>query len=114
VDKEANVFNIADAQRWREEARAWRDASMRAILADEERDASLHLQHAINWLETTHSEHLAIMEQFEIPYTATTDWILKLPAMTDWLGRRNNHISLWLTGKPGLGNSSSQPFKSTL
>lgn len=107
VDREANVFNIADAQRWREEARAWRDASMSDLLKNEERDAFINLQASLNWLMPTQSEQSSILDPLEVSNAGTADWILDLSAMKTWLKNTNSNTWLWLTGKPGLGNVTS-------
>ena len=104
MDKEANAWDIAEAQKWRKETRLWREESLSEIAKREREQVSAQYQSVLLWLEAKDSEQDDIFDALSnSSYPGTCEWILKNSKIVSWLRQEQHEPFLWLMGKPGSG-----------
>jgi hypothetical protein len=108
IDKEANIYNIAEARNMRQNLEAWRQESLAQITRDEEEQTTSQLQAVCSWLKRNESDQLLIFDNISAQgskHPGTCSWVLKHPAILSWLQNESDIPFIWLQGNPGTGKS---------
>jgi hypothetical protein len=108
IDREASARNISEAQKMRQEIRAWREESLDQVKQIEEEQAARQYREILSWLKVDESEQLSIQDSISeeaAKYPGTCGWILKSPKVSAWLMRKPEMPFVWLQGNPGTGKS---------
>lgn len=108
IDQDANARNIAEAQRMRDDVRAWREESLLKLKQHEEEEASRQFYSVMSWLKADESEQLGIFESLlrqGNKYPGTCDWAIKNKKISSFLQPKPTNPVLWLQGAPGVGKS---------
>ncbi|KAF4635514.1 hypothetical protein G7Y89_g2570 [Cudoniella acicularis] len=109
VDKEANAYHIHEAHLWRQEARKWRDDSLREIARREKEESVAQFQAVLSWLDIKGAEQDDIFDSYSNEtdqYHGTCDWIFKNIKIVSWLRNQPDQPFIWVKGKPGAGKSA--------
>ncbi|KAI0400767.1 hypothetical protein F4802DRAFT_583444 [Xylaria palmicola] len=108
LDKEANAYNIVEANRMRESLHEWRQESIAKAKRDEEEQHTRQLQAIHSWLKVNDTDQSVIFDQISSEasrHPGACSWILAQPIMASWLSHQTNSPFVWLRGNPGCGKS---------
>ncbi|KAL7792442.1 hypothetical protein V8C37DRAFT_416340 [Trichoderma ceciliae] len=108
VDSAANAYNIHEANFERQEARKWREFSLREIAQQEKEESMAQFRAILSWLEMKSTEQEDIFDNHfneADQYQGTCDWIIKHPKISAWLRNQPDQQFIWVKGKPGAGKS---------
>jgi hypothetical protein len=109
VDKEANALNISEGQKWRIEARTWRDESLADVLRRDTQESFSQYQSVLSWLDVKQCEQDNIYDCLSNAYCpGTCDWMSKNTTISSWMRHQPDQPYLWLKGKPGAGKNMAQ------
>lgn len=108
IDKEANAYNIAEAQQMRREIRAWREESNQKFEQNETEQSFQQFESIVSWLKFDESDQLqtfnTLLEE-TIKYPGTCAWVLQNKKMASMLQTRPDVPLLWVQGAAGTGKS---------
>jgi hypothetical protein len=106
VERETHVFNIYEAQKQRQELRAWRQEDLARIDREEKHQMVAQAQAVRTWLKYD-DEQVEILDEISSQcFPGTCEWVLRNNEITSWLRNQNDKLLLMLVGKPGSGNQS--------
>ncbi|KAI8630510.1 hypothetical protein F5Y19DRAFT_48326 [Xylariaceae sp. FL1651] len=108
IDKEANVRNISEARKMRQEVRDWREQNLEQIKRLEIEDAGKQYHSIVSWLKVDESDQQTTYDTLLSEgqkHPGTCDWVLKNKKMRSFLQRKPTTQVLWLQGAPGSGKS---------
>ncbi|KAF3019356.1 hypothetical protein E8E14_010905 [Neopestalotiopsis sp. 37M] len=108
IDKEANAYNIAEAQQMRREIRAWREESDLKFQQNEKEQSFRQFESIVSWLKIDESNQLNVFHTLleeTIRYPGTCDWVLRNKKMTSMLQAKPDVPLLWVQGAAGTGKS---------
>ena len=101
VDREANAIDIA-------EAREQRKRAIEEAARQEEERSIIQFQAALAWLEVKdYQQDDELDHQSSLHHADSCNWILKNKRAASWMQLGNKEPVLWLKGKPGAGEPSS-------
>ena len=99
VDKEANSYNIASVQEWRE-------AHLEDVRKREKDRLDDHFEKVLNWFDVKEYIQEDDLDRLvDRCYGGTSDWLLEHAKTKAWIRPGGQHAVLWLNGKPGSGMS---------
>ncbi|KAE8445745.1 hypothetical protein EG329_012924 [Mollisiaceae sp. DMI_Dod_QoI] len=108
VDKEANAYDIAEAQQMRQDIRSWREESLEQVERIEKEQAAKQYKSIMSWLKANESDQLTIFDAISAEgakFPGTCSWILRNTKIKSWLEKKADYSMLWLQGTPGSGKS---------
>lgn len=108
IDDEASAHNIAEAQRMRQELRAWKEESLESIYLENQQKSAKEFQTILSWLHLDESNQLTIFESVSSQgnrHPGTCTWVIQNTQIRAWMQDKPSAPILWLSGNPGSGKS---------
>ncbi|KAK6537155.1 hypothetical protein TWF694_011352 [Orbilia ellipsospora] len=108
VEKEADVYHMAEAQIARQNLEALRQESLSRLAREEEEQSASQLRAIVTWLKLDDTDQAVILDKISnegAEYGGTCSWVLKNTIVAAWLRAQPDTHFVWLHGSPGSGKS---------
>ena len=111
IDQEASTINIVEAKAWRtqqlEQIRQWRAERAKDLEKAERDRLSAQTREAVVWIGATQTQEDTLTRLLRACDSADGHWALQEPMIVSWLEQSRDNQFLWLHGKPGAGEQST-------
>jgi hypothetical protein len=90
IDKEANAYDIAEAQKMREDLRTWREENLMKLSRLEVEETAKQHMSIMSWLKIDDSGQLTVFDSISsegAKYPGTYEWILQNAKINSWIQR---------------------------